>query len=123
MTLLRVENAVKHFVHGRNLMGRPTGHVRAVDGVSFDVKAGETLALVGESGCGKSTVGRLALRLIEPTSGKVTFDGIDVTALGGRGLRRFRRQAQLVFQDPYASLNPRMTVGQTLSEPLRLHTS
>jgi oligopeptide/dipeptide ABC transporter ATP-binding protein len=122
MTLLKVEGAVKHFVHERGLLGQPKRHVRAVDGVSFDVAAGETLALVGESGCGKSTLGRLALRLIEPTAGRVTFDGIDVTALDGASLRKFRRQAQLIFQDPYASLNPRMTVGQTLAEPLMLHT-
>jgi oligopeptide/dipeptide ABC transporter ATP-binding protein len=122
MTLLRVDHASKHFVHARNVFGLPTAHVRAVDDVSFAVAAGETLALVGESGCGKSTLGRVALRLIEPTAGRVVFDGIDVTALAGASLRRFRRQAQLVFQDPYASLNPRMTVGQTLAEPLRLHT-
>ncbi len=122
MTLLRVEGAVKHFVQSRNVFGRPGRHVRAVDGVSFEVAAGETLALVGESGCGKSTLGRLVLRLIEPTAGRVVFDGVDVTALDETSLRRFRRQAQLVFQDPYASLNPRMTVGQTLAEPLQLHT-
>ncbi len=122
MTLLRVDNVVKHFVQARNFLGQPVRHVRAVDGVSFEVAAGETLALVGESGCGKSTLGRVALRLIEPTAGRVVFDGIDVTALDGASLRRFRSQAQLVFQDPYASLNPRMTVGQTLSEPLQLHT-
>jgi oligopeptide/dipeptide ABC transporter ATP-binding protein len=122
MTLLRVEGAVKHFVHDRGLLGQPRRHVRAVDGVSFDVAAGETLALVGESGCGKSTLGRLALRLIEPTAGRVIFDGVNVTALDGASLRRFRSQAQLIFQDPYASLNPRMTVGQTLAEPLMLHT-
>ena len=122
MTLLRVNKLKKHFVQTRNLVGRPTGFVRAVDDVSFEIAAGETLALVGESGCGKSTVGRLALRLIGPTDGSVVFDGMDVTALRGGELRRFRRQAQLVFQDPYASLNPRMTVGQTLAEPLQLHT-
>jgi oligopeptide/dipeptide ABC transporter ATP-binding protein len=122
MTMLKVEGAVKHFVHERGVLGQPKRHVRAVDGVSFEVAAGETLALVGESGCGKSTLGRLALRLIEPTAGRVTFDGVDVTALDGARLRRFRSQAQLVFQDPYASLNPRMTVRQTLVEPLLLHT-
>ena len=122
MTLLRVEGLVKHFVQARDVLGRPTRLVRAVEDISFEVAAGETLALVGESGCGKSTVGRLALRLVEPTAGTVTFDGEDVTALNGGDLRWFRRQAQLVFQDPYGSLNPRMTVGQTLAEPLMLHT-
>ena len=123
MTVLRVDGLVKHFVHARSVFGAATAHVRAVDGVSIEVGAGETLALVGESGCGKSTVGRLALRLIEPTAGTVHFDGVDVTNLSGGALRRFRSQAQLVFQDPYASLNPRMTIGQTLSEPLMLHTN
>jgi peptide/nickel transport system ATP-binding protein/oligopeptide transport system ATP-binding protein len=95
--------------------------VRAVDGVSFHVEAGETLALVGESGCGKSTVSRLVLRLIEPDVGRIRFDGRDLLALNANDLRAFRRHAQLIFQDPYASLNPRMTVGQILSEPLALH--
>ncbi len=119
--LLIAENLVKHFVARRSLLGRPTARVKAVDGVSFSVDAGETLALVGESGCGKSTLGRLVLRLIEPTSGRVTFDGQDVLALGTEDLRAFRRNAQLVFQDPYASLNPRRTVYQTLEEPLAIH--
>jgi oligopeptide/dipeptide ABC transporter ATP-binding protein len=119
--LLVAENLVKHFVARRSVFGRPTAIVKAVDGVSFSVSAGETLALVGESGCGKSTLGRLVLRLIEPTSGRVIFDGQDVLALGADELRAFRRDAQLVFQDPYASLNPRMTVYQMLEEPLAIH--
>ncbi len=109
--LLVAENLVKHF-----------GAVRAVDGVGFEVAAGETLALVGESGSGKSTTGRLALRLLEPTSGKVWFEGEDLAALGERALRARRRSLQIIFQDPYGSLNPRMTVGQMIREPLALHS-
>ncbi|MBO0764282.1 MAG: dipeptide ABC transporter ATP-binding protein [Hyphomicrobiaceae bacterium] len=120
--LLALENVSKHFVVRRSLLGTPTAVVRAVDGVSFTVDTGETLALVGESGCGKSTTGRLALRLIEPTSGTVRFDGRDLAALSALQLRRSRAGAQLIFQDPYSSLNPRMTVGEMLAEPLLLHT-
>jgi len=109
--LLEVKGLVKHF-----------GPVRAVDGISFDVAAGETLALVGESGCGKSTAGRLVLRLIEPTAGKVWYEGIDLATLGDEALRALRRSMQIIFQDPYGSLNPRMTVGQMLVEPLLLHS-
>jgi len=119
--LLEVDRLTKHFVARRSLLGRPTAVVRAVDGVSFTIAAGTTLALVGESGCGKSTLGRLVLRLIQPTAGHVRFEGRDISAFSERGLRAFRRNAQLVFQDPYASLNPRMTVGAILSEPLALH--
>jgi oligopeptide/dipeptide ABC transporter ATP-binding protein len=119
--LIEVDGLVKHFVARRSLFGAPTATVKAVDGVSFAVGAGETLALVGESGCGKSTVGRLVLRLIEPTAGRLRFEGRDILALPEREVRAFRRQAQLVFQDPYASLNPRMTVGDILAEPLKLH--
>jgi oligopeptide/dipeptide ABC transporter ATP-binding protein len=119
--LLEVEHLVKHFVAGRSVFGRPTAFVKAVDDVSFHVNAGETLALVGESGCGKSTVSRLVLRLIEPDAGRIRFMGRDLLALNVNDLRTFRRQAQIIFQDPYASLNPRMTVHQILSEPLALH--
>jgi peptide/nickel transport system ATP-binding protein/oligopeptide transport system ATP-binding protein len=119
--LLEASGLVKHFPASRNLFGRPTSFVRAVDGVSFHVDAGETLALVGESGCGKSTVSRLVLRLIEPDAGSVRFEGRDLLSLDASALRAFRRQAQIIFQDPYASLNPRMTVGQILGEPLALH--
>src|SRR5712675_3498271 len=119
--LLEVEGLVKHFVADRSVFGRPTAFIKAVDGVSFRVDAGKTLALVGESGCGKSTVSRLVLRLIEPDSGSIRFDGRDLLALDANALRAFRRQAQIIFQDPYASLNPRMTVNQILSEPLALH--
>ncbi|MDE5454747.1 dipeptide ABC transporter ATP-binding protein [Bradyrhizobium sp. CSA112] len=119
--LLEVEGLVKHFVAARSVFGRPTAYVKAVDGVSFTVEAGKTLALVGESGCGKSTVSRLVLRLIEPDAGTVRFEGRDLGALGANALRAFRRDAQIIFQDPYASLNPRMTVSQILTEPLALH--
>jgi oligopeptide/dipeptide ABC transporter ATP-binding protein len=119
--LIEVKNLVKHFVADRSVFGRPTAFVKAVDGVSFSVDAGETLALVGESGCGKSTVSRLVLRLIEPDAGQISFEGRDLLALNANGLRAFRRDAQIIFQDPYASLNPRMTIGQILTEPLALH--
>jgi peptide/nickel transport system ATP-binding protein/oligopeptide transport system ATP-binding protein len=120
-TLLEAKNLVKHFVAERSVFGRPTAYIKAVDGVSFSVEAGKTLALVGESGCGKSTVSRLVLRLIEPDSGQIQFEGRDLIAFDAGELRAFRRNAQIIFQDPYASLNPRMTVGQILSEPLALH--
>jgi len=119
--LLRVESLVKHFPIRRGLFGRTSGMVRAVDDVSFDVAAGETLALVGESGCGKSTTGRLVLRLLEPTSGRVQFEGRDLHSLSEGQMRGVRGALQIIFQDPFASLNPRMTVGQTLEEPLFLH--
>jgi peptide/nickel transport system ATP-binding protein/oligopeptide transport system ATP-binding protein len=119
--ILQVEAIAKTFVVRRSLLGRPMASVRAVDDVSFDLSPGETLALVGESGCGKSTVGRLVMRLLEPSGGRVVMDGVDVTALPQRQLRPFRRLIQMIFQDPYASLNPRMNVGQILAEPLMLH--
>ena len=120
--LLSLENVTKHFVVRRSLLGTPLAVVRAVDAISFDVAGAETLALVGESGCGKSTVGRLALRLMEPTAGKVRFEGRDLASLPGADLRRLRAGAQLIFQDPFGSLNPRMRVGEMLAEPLLLHT-
>jgi oligopeptide/dipeptide ABC transporter ATP-binding protein len=119
--LLEVDGLVKHFVARRSVLGTATATVKAVDGVSFSLAAGETLALVGESGSGKSTVGRLVLNLIDPTKGAVRFEGRDIFSLGARELREYRRHAQLVFQDPYGSLNPRMTVGDILAEPLQLH--
>ncbi|MEA2682957.1 MAG: oligopeptide transport system ATP-binding protein [Chloroflexota bacterium] len=113
-TLLRVENLYKHFP----LTGFGAGAVRAVDGVTFDVKRGETLGLVGESGCGKSTLGRLVSALLKPTSGSILFEGEDLARMRGRHLRRMRRELQIIFQDPFASLDPRMTVGEIIAEPL-----
>jgi oligopeptide/dipeptide ABC transporter ATP-binding protein len=120
MSLVSVENLTKHYAQ-RGSLFRPRPPVKAVDGVSFAIGEGETLGLVGESGCGKSTLGRAVLRLHEPTSGKIVIDGTEVTALAAKPLRAFRRRAQIIFQDPYASLNPRMTVEQILSEPLEIH--
>ena len=120
-TLLRVDNLVKHFPIYRGLLQKQVGAVRAVDDISFDIKRGETLGLVGESGCGKSTTGRAILQLYRPTSGKVDFDGVDLVHLKGEELRRTRRKMQMIFQDPYASLNPRMTVGAIIGEPLIVH--
>jgi peptide/nickel transport system ATP-binding protein/oligopeptide transport system ATP-binding protein len=119
--LLQVDGLVRHFAARRSAFGRAISTVKAVDGVNLAVQEGSTLALVGETGCGKSTVGRLILRLIEPTAGQISFQGRDILAFNERELRAFRRQAQIVFQDPYASLNPRMTVEQILTEPLALH--
>ena len=120
--LLEVENLAKHYPMTRGLiLSRNVGTVRAVDGLGFKLHRGETLALVGESGCGKSTTARLVLRLIEPTTGSVRFEGQDITTLAGAPLRKVRRRMQIVFQDPFASLNPRMTVGQILEEPLIVH--
>ncbi|MCW8084648.1 ABC transporter ATP-binding protein [Sabulicella glaciei] len=120
--LLEAEGIAKHYPVRQGLIRAKTiGTVRAVDGVSFSVRKGETLALVGESGCGKSTTARLVLRLIEPSAGHVRFEGVDITTLDRAALRAFRRRAQIVFQDPYASLNPRLTVAETLREPLEVH--
>ena len=119
--LLKVKQLVKHFPITGGLLGRVVDKVHAVDGVSFELDAGQTLGVVGESGCGKSTTGRCILRLIEPTSGEVWFEGRDVTAMGKTELRGMARDMQIIFQDPYASLNPRMTVGAIVGEALIIH--
>jgi oligopeptide/dipeptide ABC transporter ATP-binding protein len=119
--LLSIRRLTKHFPVSSGLFGRARGQVRAVDGVSLDVGHGETLGVVGESGCGKTTLGRTILRLIEPTSGDIRFDGVDVRALQGKALRTMRRNMQIIFQDPFSSLNPRMTIGATVREGLTVH--
>lgn len=120
--LLRVENLKKHFPIRRGLIiQRTVGAVKAVDGISFDIKKGETLGLVGESGCGKSTTGRTILKLHEPTSGNVYYRDTNLAEISSERMRRFRRDLQIIFQDPYASLNPRMTVGKIVGEPLEVH--
>ena len=119
--VLRATDLVKHFAVATGLFGRGAGQVRAVDGVSFTVNAGETFAIVGESGCGKSTVARLVLRLIEPTAGSLRLEGQELVGMAAAELRRLRGRLQIIFQDPYGSLNPRMTVGDMLAEPLMLH--
>jgi oligopeptide transport system ATP-binding protein len=120
--LLHVDKLVKHFPITRGIIfQKQIGSVRAVDGISFDIYRGETLGLVGESGCGKTTTGRAILQLQKPTSGRVIFEGIDLVSLEPKELRKMRRKMQMIFQDPYASLNPRMTIGEIIGEPLRLH--
>jgi oligopeptide transport system ATP-binding protein len=120
--VLQAENLVKHYPIKAGVLRRTVGHVKALDGVSFELYKGETLGIVGESGCGKSTLARMLLRLEEPTAGKLTFDGVDVYSQKGAAMRRLRRDIQIVFQDPYTSLNPRKTVGDIVGEPFEIHT-
>src|ERR671927_234491 len=121
-TLLQVQNLKMHFPITQGIiLQRQVGFVRAVDDISFFIRSGETLGLVGESGCGKSTTGRAILQLYKPTDGRVSFLGRELTTLKGGDLRRMRREMQMIFQDPYASLNPRMTVGSIIGEPLEIH--
>jgi ABC-type oligopeptide transport system ATPase subunit len=120
--LLAVEGLTKHFTTSASGLGRKrAATVRAVEDVSFEVRAGETLGLVGESGCGKSTTARLIVRLLEATAGRVVFDGIDISRLSRRAVRPLRRDIQMIFQDPYGSLNPRHTVGQIVGAPFAIH--
>src|SRR4030095_5044963 len=119
--LLEVKHLKKHFPIKGGVFSKTIGYVYAVDDISFALHRGETLGLVGESGCGKSTTGRTILRLIEPTAGEVRFEGQDITKLDKGNMRALRREMQIIFQDPYASLNPRMTVGSIIGEPLEIH--
>src|SRR5947209_13960951 len=118
MPVVEVENLKKHFALNSGFLGRNPAMVKAVDGVRFAISPGETLCLVGESGCGKSTVGKLLLRLLEPSAGTIRLDGADITHLGVGDMRPHRKRMQMVFQDPYASLNPRMAAGKIVAEPL-----
>jgi oligopeptide/dipeptide ABC transporter ATP-binding protein len=121
MALLEIRNLKKYFPVRSGLLGRAREHVKAIDGVSFDVDDGETVGLVGESGCGKTTLGRCLVRLVEPTSGSISFENRDLSALSAPAMREMRRKMQIIFQDPYASLNPRMRIGEIIGEGMQIH--
>ena len=121
MSLVEVRDLAKYFPIHAGLLSRHVADVKAVDGVSFDIDAGETLGLVGESGSGKTTIGRMLLHLLPATKGSIRYDGTEITTMRADDIRRLRRQIQIIFQDPYASLNPRMTIGEIIGEPLRIH--
>ena len=121
MSLLKVEDLKVHFPVKRGVFSRVKAHVKAVDGVSFEIAPGETVGLVGESGCGKSTLGRAIIQLVRPTAGRVDFEGKDIADLNGSELRTVRRGLQMIFQDPIGSLEPRMTVGEIVGEPIDIH--
>jgi len=121
--MLRVKNLKVHFPIRRGILQRQVGAVRAVDGITFDILRGETFGLVGESGCGKTTTGRAILQLYEPTAGEIEFDGVALAHLDPKSMRDMRRRMQMIFQDPFASLNPRLSVGATIAEPVRIHST
>ena len=121
--MLRVKNLKVHFPIRRGILQRQVGAVRAVDGITFDILRGETFGLVGESGCGKTTTGRAILQLYEPTAGEIEFDGVALAHLDQKSMRDMRRRMQMIFQDPFASLNPRLSVGATIAEPIRIHST
>jgi ATPase components of various ABC-type transport systems, contain duplicated ATPase len=119
--LLQVKNLKKHFPISSGILGKVKNHVKAVDDVSFDIYKGETLGLVGESGCGKSTTGRMLVNLLEPTSGEIIFNNEDITKANKKRIKELRKEIQIIFQDPYASLNPRMTIGDIIAEPIKVN--
>ncbi|HJO90597.1 MAG TPA: ATP-binding cassette domain-containing protein, partial [Anaerolineales bacterium] len=122
-SMLSVKNLKVHFPIRRGILQRQVGAVRAVDGITFDILRGETFGLVGESGCGKTTTGRAILQLYEPTAGEIEFDGVALAHLDSKSMRDMRKRMQMIFQDPFASLNPRLSVGATIAEPIRIHST